>query len=213
MTRLLSLALAGVLALILVLWFLAPGSADDTKSGKDDPYAKLIGKPAPEIAGDFAVNGKPARLADLKGKVVLLDFWAVWCSPCLATFPHLKAWQEQYKDKGFEIVGITLYNCENGRHFRFDKATGQLSSAAKVTREQEQQLLKDFAEYHQLPHRLMPLTVAEWKKVAPAYGVRTVPLAVLIDRKGNVRMVKGGAGEEKAGALEEMIKKLLEEPE
>ena len=52
------------------------------------------------------IDGKPFRLADLRGKVVLLDFWASWCAPCRASNPHLKDLYAEYKDKGFEIVCI-----------------------------------------------------------------------------------------------------------
>jgi len=55
------------------------------------------------------VNGKPLTDKDLKGKVVLLDFWAVWCGPCIATFPHLRDWHEKYSDKGLVIIGYTSY--------------------------------------------------------------------------------------------------------
>ena len=52
------------------------------------------------------IDGKPFRLAGLRGKVVLLDFWASWCAPCRASNPHLKELYAEYKDKGFEIVCI-----------------------------------------------------------------------------------------------------------
>jgi thiol-disulfide isomerase/thioredoxin len=205
MIRFLSLGVLGVLALALL--GVTPGAADDSRS------SPLVGKPAPEIAGDFALNGKPVKLADLKGKVVLLDFWAVWCGPCIRTFPQMKAWNQEYKDKGLEIVGVTPYNFEGGRNLRFDKGTGKLAQATKVTKEQEQDLLKDFAEYHKLEHRLMAVPLSDWRKVGGDYNVRSIPHAVLIDRKGTVRMVKVGSGEDNAKAIEEMIKKLIDEKE
>jgi thiol-disulfide isomerase/thioredoxin len=197
--------LAGLaLALAAVLLSYTPGIAEDK-------HANLIGKPAPELGGDFALNGNPVKLADLKGKVVLLDFWAVWCGPCLATFPHLREWNQEYKDKGLEIVGLTRYNCEFDRDLGFNKATGKLVKASKVTKEQEQDLLKDFAEYHKLKHRLVALPKSDWGQVCKEYGVQGIPQAVLIDRKGNVRMVKVGSGEKNAKALGDMIKELLDE--
>ena len=67
----------------------------------------LIGKPAPPIAA-ADVDGKPVSLADLKGKVVLVDFWATWCPPCVASIPSLNALARKYGDKGFVILGVNV---------------------------------------------------------------------------------------------------------
>jgi len=68
--------------------------------------------PAHPTAPDFTLpdvmNGKSFRLADQKGKVVLIDFWATWCGPCRMAIPHLVELQRDYKSKGFEIVGVSL---------------------------------------------------------------------------------------------------------
>jgi thiol-disulfide isomerase/thioredoxin len=193
--------------LILVLAALPASAADEPKE-KENPHAVLLDKPAPDFKGDFALNGTPTSLSDLKGKVVLLDFWAVWCGPCIATFPHLRDWHAEYKDKGLEIVGVTTYY----EQFGFDKEKGKLARAKdKLTPVQEQDMIKDFAEHHKLAHRLMTLPRDERAKVYEAYKVKGIPTAVLIDRKGNVRMVKVGSSEANAEALGETIKKLIAE--
>jgi thiol-disulfide isomerase/thioredoxin len=65
---------------------------------------KLIGQPAIAVETTDWVNGSPVAPADTKGKVVLVDFWAEWCGPCIATFPHLREWHEKYSDKGLVII-------------------------------------------------------------------------------------------------------------
>ena len=167
---------------------------------------ELVGKPAPPFLSKVEawVNGEPLTEDDLKGKVVLLDFWAVWCGPCIATFPHLREWHEKYADKGLVIVGLTRYY-----NYTWNEKAGRASrSPAKVSPEDEQEMLKQFTKHHQLKHVIAVMTD---NSVSEAFGVTGIPQVVVIDRDGKVRLIRVGSGPKNAHDVEEMIKKLIGE--
>lgn len=165
--------------------------------------AALIGKPAsPLTEGAAWVNGSALSDDDLKGKVVLLDFWAVWCGPCIATFPHLKEWNEKYGDKGLVIIGVTNYfnftwNAEANRGER---------SKEEVSPEDEHEMLKKFAAHHQLSHRFL---VSKERDLAQYYAVGGIPHAVVIDQQGKIRMIRVGSGPANAHDIDTLLAELL----
>jgi thiol-disulfide isomerase/thioredoxin len=168
--------------------------------------AELVGKPALPLDAEVFVNGEALKDEDLKGKVVLLDFWAVWCGPCVATFPHLREWHEKYSDKGLVIIGVTKYY-----KYDWDDAAKQIKQDKELTPENEQKALERFAAHHELKHRFM--VTPESSKYSQEYAVTGIPQAVLIDREGKVRMIKVGSGDANAHALEEMIEELIGDTE
>ena len=74
---------------------------------KADPMSELIGKVVPDFSATD-LDGKPISLQQYRGKVVLLDFWAVWCGPCIGEMPNVKRVYNSYKDQGFDIIGVSL---------------------------------------------------------------------------------------------------------
>jgi thiol-disulfide isomerase/thioredoxin len=174
-------------------------------------HAALVGKAAPDIQAEFAVNGPAVKLSDLKGKVVLLAFWEVTSGPSVATLPRLRDWHKAHKADGLEVVGVTYYHYEVGQKLGFDKAAGKLTKLDKATKETEQEMLKDFAAHHKLEHLLLLLPLADALKTYDTYVVNGLPQFVLIDRAGVIRSIRVGEDANTAAALEGEIKKALAE--
>src|SRR2546422_838439 len=123
-------------------------------------HAALEGKPMPALDVTGWLNGQ-VKPEQMKGKVVVLDFYATWCGPCMAAIPHNNELLKKYKDKGLLIVGI----CTNSR--------GQ---------EKMEQTVKD--KGMQYPNARDPQLKAQ-----KAWAVHYYPTYALVDRKGIVRVV------------------------
>jgi peroxiredoxin len=172
-----------------------------------DPGADLVGKPAPPLAGD-ALDGRPLRLADLDGKVVVLHFWALWCQPCRDCAADLRRLRERYRDRGAEVLAVTRYY----EDFAYDKGTKRVVEAkAKLTREQERETLRDFAAAQRLEYRQLVLGGDAAREAFAAYGARRLPLTVVLDRRGQVRLVKVGAGKDVSEAVDRAVREALDE--
>jgi cytochrome c biogenesis protein CcmG, thiol:disulfide interchange protein DsbE len=137
------------------------------------------GAAAPEIALK-TLSGEPIKLSALKGKVVLVDFWASWCAPCRESMPFLEKLSKSYKGQGLVVLGVNIDN--------------DLDAARKFLKE--------------MPVSFQVVNDAQ-KQVAKAYGPPTMPSSYLIDKRGVVHVVHAGFRRADAAKIEAEIKSLL----
>jgi thiol-disulfide isomerase/thioredoxin len=149
----------------------------------------------PEIKVSEWIEQQPVSLASLKGKVVLLDFWATWCTPCRHTIPKINALHRKYKERGLVVIGLTEFE---------GTAEGR-----DVTRAEESAYLRRFKRRQGVEYGF---AVEDGKETALAYGVSSIPTAVLIDRRGRVRYLTVSSNDSEAEVLASMVRKLLDEP-
>jgi len=157
-----------------------------------------VGQPAPDIKLD-SPDGKSYALSDLKGKVVLLDFWASWCGPCRKANPHVVDLYNKYNKQGFEVFSVSLDGI-NPRA-RGGKSPDQLAKQLASSKQRWIQAIeKDKLRW---PYHVSDLQ--HWKS-APAgvYGVSGIPRTFMIDKDGVIAAVNP-----RGAALEQELKKLL----
>lgn len=144
-----------------------------------DP-ASLIGQPAPALKATEWIGSEPQTLASLKGKVVLLDYWATWCKPCIEMYPEMREWVKEFGPQGLVVLGITNHS--------------QQTSA----------VVRRFHTRQKLP---WAVAIDPRNGTHMEYGVSPIPHTFLIDRQGIVRFEHRGGGDLTAikAKLEELL--------
>ena len=153
--------------------------------------ARLLGAEAPEIVAVEYIDMQRTNVSDLKGKVILLDFLAHWCAPCIASFPELDVLEKKYEASGLVVLGITSYY-------------GFFGSREKVSPAEELTELKSLKEKQQVKFGF----IVGPRDNETAYGIAGLPAYGLIDRNGRVQYLEPG----KTKRLEQTIQRLLHEP-
>ncbi|MCC6320774.1 MAG: TlpA family protein disulfide reductase [Phycisphaerales bacterium] len=148
--------------------------------GGPDPQMAMIGKPAPAIKAKM-LDGTAFDLASLKGKIVLLDFWATWCGPCVQAIPKVQKVAEKFADKGVVVLGIN----------------GDEGDTKKVT---------SFLEKKKISIRQVMDTDGS---IGRDYGVTGIPCMVMLDAQGVVQDIHVGAGPSIESELTEQVEKML----
>ncbi len=152
-----------------------------TQAERPKPYdASLVVGAKPFALAGKTLEGKSLSLDDYKGKVVLLDFWATWCGPCVGELPNVKANYGKYHPQGFDIVGVSL--------------------------DEDEAELRDFIKVKAMPWPQI-FDGKGWEAGdAQAYGVRAIPFTLLIGKDGVIAAVNP-RGEELEPAIQAALAK------
>jgi peroxiredoxin len=145
-------------------------------------YAATISGPAPGFSLESR-DGKMVSLADLKGQVVMVNFWATWCVPCRQEMPHLQALYERYNSLGFTLLGVNVEDNPEG-------AKKWLDENGPVT---------------------FPVLLDPKNQVSKLYKVVAMPSTVLVARDGTMRFIHHGYKPGYEGEYQTQVRALLRE--
>jgi len=163
-----------VLALTLSTLWLSPSQGSTT------------GQRAPEITNDTWVNSQPLRLTELKGKVVLVEFWTFGCFNCQNVEPHIKSWHDKFKDQGLVIIGV------HAPEFGYERVLNNV---------------RNYVREHDIHYAVaIDNDFRTWKSYQNHYW----PAIYLIDKQGVIRHIRIGEGGYRQ--TEQKIRDLLAEP-
>lgn len=152
---------------------------DEMEDAEEDEVTSLLGGPAPAISGTL-LDGGDFKLEALKGRIVVIDFWATWCPPCVASIPSIQKMSEKYADQPVTVIGI---NQDQGK----TKVVQEFMRKKKIT----------FAQ------------VMDRGEIGNAYHITGIPTTLIIDKDGSVQYVHVGGSATIGDELGEKVDRLL----
>jgi thiol-disulfide isomerase/thioredoxin len=163
------------------------GNTATTKpGGKSADYPPLV---ASITNADLElIDGTMTKVADRKGKVMLLNLWATWCGPCRQEMPHLIEMQDKYRDRDFQIIGLNVGD-EAGPESIED--------------------IKKFAEMMKLNYELARIPEETTAQFYKATNFQAIPISMLVDREGRLRGVFLGGGANVIKSMKEVVAKVV----
>ena len=158
-------------------------AATDAKKGSEFP-------PLAEKAANAEMknlDGTPTKIADRKGKVLLLNMWATWCGPCRGEMPALVKMQDEHRDKDFEIIGL---NTDDG---------------------DTKEMVEKFAGEMKLNYTLVWSPTEQQNALLKISNFNGIPQSFVVDRDGNLRGVFRGGGKAEVAKMEDLVAKIVAE--
>lgn len=151
------------------------GSADSASTGLE---SSLVGQVAPAFQLDL-LDGSRFKLAERKGKIVILDFWATWCGPCMQYMPQVEEVARDFVDQGVQLIAVNM--------------------------EEQPEAIKSMLERHKMK---LTIALDRDGAVAGKFSVTAIPQTVVIDREGKVARLYVGGGKGTADALRKALQEL-----
>ena len=137
------------------------------------------------------LDGNAYTLQDKKGKVVLVNLWAIWCGPCIAEMPHLREMQDKYRDKGFEVVGLNTGNDD-----------GETESVENI---------RAFVEAKKLNYPIGYADEEFFSQMIKLTRMAAIPQSVLINRDGKMTGIFKGGGQRVINEMKQSVEKVMSE--